>query len=67
VIADFLSPRLILPPRFYYADQRLEDGTPMWDGPDAEGHAKHYLDLAEAEETRPWQQTFVVGQGYKKF
>lgn len=53
--------------RFYYADQRLEDGTPMWDGPDGEGHAKLYLELAEAEETRPWQQTFVVGKGYKQF
>lgn len=39
----------------------------MWDGPDGESHAKHYLELAETDEVRPWQQTFVVGKGYTKF
>jgi hypothetical protein len=53
--------------RFYYADQRLEDGSPVWDGSDPEGHAKLYIELAETDEVRPWQQTFVVGKGYKKF
>ncbi|KAL2205195.1 NAD(P)-binding protein [Sarocladium strictum] len=53
--------------RFYYADQRNDDGTPMWDGPSGEGHAQLYLDLAESDERRHWLQTFVAGQGYKRF
>ncbi|KAJ4003628.1 hypothetical protein NW752_011053 [Fusarium irregulare] len=52
--------------RFYYTDERLEDGAPMWKGVTAEAHAKLYVDLVEAEETRDWYQTFVSGIGYKK-
>lgn len=32
-----------------------------------EGHAKHYIELAESEKQGPWQQTFVTGEGYKRF
>ncbi|KAF4452309.1 hypothetical protein F53441_4827 [Fusarium austroafricanum] len=53
--------------KFYYADERLEDGTPMWNGVSGEGHAKMYLELAEGSEQLEWQQTFVTGLGYKKF
>ncbi|RBR09628.1 uncharacterized protein FIESC28_09740 [Fusarium coffeatum] len=52
--------------RFYYTDERLEDGTPMWNGTTAEAHAELYVDLAETEEQREWYQTFVSGIGYKK-
>ncbi|RFN52070.1 short-chain dehydrogenases protein [Fusarium flagelliforme] len=52
--------------RFYYTDERLEDGAPMWNGVTAQAHADLYVDLAEAEEQREWYQTFVSGIGYKK-
>lgn len=53
--------------RFYYADERHEDGSPMYTGLNGEGHAKLYVDLAEGDQQLPWQQTFVTGLGYKKF
>lgn len=53
--------------RFYYADERKEDGTPMYNGATPEGHAQFYVELAEGKEQQVWQQTFVSGQGYKKF
>uniref|UniRef100_A0A0D2Y378 NAD(P)-binding protein n=1 Tax=Fusarium oxysporum (strain Fo5176) TaxID=660025 RepID=A0A0D2Y378_FUSOF len=46
---------------------RKEDGTPMYSGATAEGHAQFYVELAEGKEQQVWQQTFVSGQGYKKF
>ncbi|KAF9778514.1 hypothetical protein IL306_003966 [Fusarium sp. DS 682] len=53
--------------KFYYADERKEDGSPMWNGATPEGHAQLYVDLADYKEQQAWQQTFVSGQGYKKF
>ncbi|PNP61038.1 hypothetical protein FNYG_14126 [Fusarium nygamai] len=53
--------------KFYYADERKEDGSPMYSGATAEGHAQFYVELAEGKEQQVWQQTFVSGQGYKKF
>jgi hypothetical protein len=58
---------MIIKLRFYYPDQRLEDGTPMFNGPDGVPHAELYLDLAKDPAQREWQQTFVAGKGYKKF
>ncbi|KAF4997557.1 hypothetical protein FGRMN_3762 [Fusarium graminum] len=52
--------------KFYYADERLEDGSPMWNGVTAEGHAALYAELAEGDEQLEWQQTFVTGLGYRK-
>ncbi|EAT86522.2 hypothetical protein SNOG_05458 [Parastagonospora nodorum SN15] len=52
---------------FYYADERKEDGTPVYREISGEAHATHYLKLTEDEEQGPWQQTFVRGQGYKSF
>lgn len=52
--------------RFYYADERQTDGgvsIPV-DGPAA---AEAYLELAEDEEQRDWEYTFVKGLGYTKF
>ncbi|KAJ5246454.1 hypothetical protein N7468_001437 [Penicillium chermesinum] len=50
--------------KFYYADQRKADGSPMWAGLDAEAHGKFYLELAEGEQSQgQWQQTFVKGGG----
>ncbi|KAH4932492.1 hypothetical protein HBI79_102510 [Parastagonospora nodorum] len=53
--------------KFYYADEKKEDGTPVYREISGEAHATHYLKLTEDEEQGPWQQTFVRGQGYKSF
>ena len=53
--------------RFYYGDERKDDGTPAYNAIDGEAHGKHYLELAEGKTQRPWQQTFVKGVGYKHF
>lgn len=53
--------------RFYYADERKPDGAPAYQDINGEAHGKHYLELAEGKSQGPWQQTFVKGEGYKKF
>lgn len=53
--------------RFYYADERQEDGKPMLQGVGGDAHAAHFLRLAEEKSQLPWQQTFVKGIGYKDF
>ncbi|KAH7305842.1 hypothetical protein B0I35DRAFT_483598 [Stachybotrys elegans] len=53
--------------KFYYADERREDGSPVYNDLSGEGHAKLYTDLAEGPQQLPWPQTFVTGLGYKKF
>jgi hypothetical protein len=53
--------------RFYYADERKEDGSPAFMDISGEAHAQHYVELAEAKEQRTWQQTFVAGKGYQRF
>ncbi|KAF2818405.1 putative short-chain dehydrogenase [Ophiobolus disseminans] len=53
--------------KFYYADERNEDGSPVYSKISGEGHAQHYVELTESKEQGPWQQTFVSGQGYKRF
>jgi len=53
--------------KFYYADQRTEDGGPAYSAVDGPAHAKLYAELAEGTSQGPWQQTFVKGIGYKKF
>lgn len=53
--------------RFYYADERTAEGTPAMQNVDGPAHAELFFQLAESPEQGPWQQTFVKGQGYKKF
>ncbi|KAH8725389.1 hypothetical protein GQ44DRAFT_681122 [Phaeosphaeriaceae sp. PMI808] len=53
--------------KFYYADERADDGSPMYSNISGEAHAKQYIELAESKEQGPWQQTFVSGKGYTKF
>lgn len=52
--------------RFYYADQRKADGTPIYKV-DGEPHAQLFWQLAEDKTQGPWMQTFVKGVGYKSF
>ncbi|KAL3422092.1 short-chain dehydrogenase [Phlyctema vagabunda] len=53
--------------KFYYCDERLADGKPVYSAVNGEAHAKHYLELAEGKTQGPWLQTFVKDTGYKKF
>ncbi|KAL8990686.1 MAG: hypothetical protein Q9169_008062 [Polycauliona sp. 2 TL-2023] len=53
--------------KFYYADERKEDGSPAGQNIDGKAHADLYVHLSEGKEQGPWQQTFVKGLGYKKF
>lgn len=53
--------------KFYYADQRGEDGSPMAAGVDGPGHANLYYELAQGDSQGEWHQTFVAGKGYTKF
>ncbi|RDL40075.1 Uncharacterized protein BP5553_00054 [Venustampulla echinocandica] len=53
--------------RFYFADQRHEDASPMYTGLDGQAHAENYLELAEKAEQGPWEHTFVKGKGYVDF
>jgi hypothetical protein len=53
--------------RFYYADERNDDGSPAYGNVDGPAHGEHYLHLSEGQSQGPWQQTFVKGIGYKRF
>ena len=53
--------------RFYYADQRQADGSPVYNAIDGDAHAELFLELAEGKVQGPWQQTFVSGTGYADF
>ncbi|KAI0017156.1 putative short chain type dehydrogenase [Xylariomycetidae sp. FL0641] len=55
------------PYTFYYADEREDDGRPMYKGIGGQAHAETYLELAQDPVQRPWKYTFVAGKGYKKF
>jgi len=52
--------------RFYYADERQDDGGPTIPvgGPAA---GAMYVELAEKTEQGPWNYTFVDGKGYVEF
>lgn len=53
--------------RFYYGDERKTDGAPAYGAIDGDAHGKLYVELAESKTQGPWQQTFVKGEGYKRF
>ncbi|KAI2466452.1 NAD(P)-binding protein [Annulohypoxylon bovei var. microspora] len=55
------------PYKFYYADQRHEDGTFVTSDLSGVGHANLFLDLVKDGKQRPWDQTFVAGKGYVEF
>ncbi|OBT81244.1 hypothetical protein VE02_09700, partial [Pseudogymnoascus sp. 03VT05] len=52
--------------KFYYADERKADGTPIY-RVNGDAHAELYLKLAEGEGQGEWMQTFVKGAGYVGF
>lgn len=53
--------------RFYYADERLDNGAPAFADIDGPAHGAEYVKLAEGKEQGPWLHTFVKGSGYKSF
>ncbi|CCT73881.1 uncharacterized protein FFUJ_09292 [Fusarium fujikuroi IMI 58289] len=52
--------------KFYYADERKPDGAPKY-RVDGDAHADLYWELSQGKEQGHWMQTFVKGEGYKKF
>ncbi|KAI0968472.1 hypothetical protein F4678DRAFT_200643 [Xylaria arbuscula] len=53
--------------RFFYADERFEDGRSKGGEIDGPAHADFYEQLANHEANIPWLATFVKGKGYVKF
>ncbi|KAJ8128102.1 hypothetical protein O1611_g5534 [Lasiodiplodia mahajangana] len=53
--------------RFFYADERNEDGTSKGSAIDGPAHAEFYAQLANHEGDVSWLATFVKGKGYVKF
>ncbi|KAJ4294942.1 hypothetical protein N0V88_005181 [Collariella sp. IMI 366227] len=52
--------------RFFYAEERSAEGTPMGFTPGAESHAEMFLELVKRGENLPSYITFVNGQ-YREF
>lgn len=53
--------------RFFYADERNEDGSIKGMAVDGPAHGDFYPQLAAHEGNVPWQATFVKGKGYVEF
>ncbi|KAI0386953.1 NAD(P)-binding protein [Hypomontagnella monticulosa] len=55
------------PYKFYYPDERRPGGHYVTNDLNGKGHADLFLDLAKDPKQRPWNQTFVTGEGYQVF
>ncbi|KUL86745.1 hypothetical protein ZTR_04834 [Talaromyces verruculosus] len=53
--------------RFFYADERHEDGKFKGMAVDGPAHGEFYPQLAKQEAKIPWHATFVKGKGYVEF
>ncbi|RSM03605.1 hypothetical protein CDV31_010402 [Fusarium ambrosium] len=53
--------------RFFYADERTEDGKIIGKDVDGSAHAEFYAQLVKQEGDIPWQATFVKDKGYVAF
>jgi hypothetical protein len=53
--------------RFFYADERTEDGKIVGKDVDGTAHAEFYAQLARQEGDIPSQATFVKNKGYVGF
>ncbi|KAI1806246.1 NAD(P)-binding protein [Daldinia bambusicola] len=53
--------------RFFYADERVEDGKSKGTNIDGPAHAEFYAQLASHEGNVPWHATFVADKGYVEF
>lgn len=60
--------RLTSENRFYFVDEREQDGTPMWHGVNADVHAEFISGVVEGSvKDVPWKATIVKGKGYVPF
>jgi hypothetical protein len=53
--------------RFFYADERTEEGKLKGMALDGPAHGEFYAQLARQEGTMPWHATFVKDKGYVQF
>ncbi|KAI1817366.1 NAD(P)-binding protein [Poronia punctata] len=53
--------------RFFYADERTEDGKIKGIHLDGPARAEFYAELVKHEGNLPWEATFVKGKGFVKF
>lgn len=53
--------------RFYFGDERCEDGRSIFLDIGGQAHADFYYELATGKEQGPWEATFVKGKGYVDF
>ncbi|OQV11299.1 hypothetical protein CLAIMM_15155 [Cladophialophora immunda] len=54
--------------RFFWVDERNDDGTPMFTGLGGQAHADLFVSLSDRTAGDvPWQVTFVAGKGYVEF
>ncbi|KAJ6441074.1 short-chain dehydrogenases protein [Purpureocillium lavendulum] len=53
--------------RFYYADERQADGSPVYKDISGPAAGEFYSQLAESGDRIPWEATFVAGKGYVDF
>ncbi|KAI1170582.1 NAD(P)-binding protein [Nemania sp. FL0916] len=53
--------------RFFYADERTEDGKIKAVELDGPAHAEFYAELVKHKGKLPWNATFVKGRGYVQF
>lgn len=53
--------------RFYFADERTSDAAPIFRDLGGQAYAEAYYGLATLKDTKPWEYTFVKGEGYVNF
>ncbi|KAI2620964.1 hypothetical protein GGS26DRAFT_601543 [Hypomontagnella submonticulosa] len=53
--------------KFYYADERTEEGLPVMRDIDGTTAGKEYLKISETPEQLPWLYTYTKESGYKDF
>ncbi|AEO67133.1 75b3929b-a0a2-4b1a-b665-7db53caa5a2e [Thermothielavioides terrestris] len=53
--------------KFYFADERVETGEPVYSKISGPAAGEFYLKLAEEETDIPWYATFVAGKGFVDF
>ena len=53
--------------KFYFADERTQDGSPAMNKISGEAHAQFYYDLVHGDVKVPWLATFVKDKGYVSF
>jgi hypothetical protein len=53
--------------RFYFVDERVEDGSSPFQSLNGQAHAEEFYKLATRPDQGPWEYTFVASKGYVDF